>query len=232
VNENKRGAAFFDIDGTLLPGTSMEMLFARALLRGRLPGRFRWLPFLIEAIRLAPHGLTTMRKANKAFLAGAKAEDVRDWGEQVFRTDVLPRLDERRRVWIDRERGRGRSIILLSGMPDLLMHPFMRHFAPDLGIATPLEVDPQGRLTGRRAGAHPYGRIKVVIARDLAGRSGWGPKDCSAYGDHASDAHLLAWVGEAYAVDPDAGLRRAALRHGWRILEGGGERANDLPASP
>lgn len=191
----------------------------RALLRGKLPGRFRFLHFLDEAIRLLPHGLTVARKANKAYLARAAPDDVRGWGEQLFSSKIRPRLGVRGMSWVRHERFRGRAIVLLSGMPELLIDPFARHFEADLSIGTPLEVADCGLLTGRRAGLHPYGRAKLAIAEKLAEDHGWSLAECSAYGDHASDAHLLRAVGEAHAVDPDRMLRMEAEHRGWAILE-------------
>ncbi len=104
-------------------------------------------------------------------------------------------------------------------MPDLLLEPFAGRFGAEIAIGTPLEVGANGRLTGRRAGPHPYGAAKLVIARGMAEEHGWEARACSAYGDHATDAYLLAWAGEAFAVDPDSGLRREAERRGWTILE-------------
>lgn len=214
------GAAFFDVDKTLLPGTSTEMLLVKALVRGQLPGRFRLLPFLAEALRLLPRGLTVMRKANKAFLAGATPEEVRGWGERLFAESIGPRLEgDPGHEWVEAERCRGRAIVLLTGMPELLLPPFVRHFGADVGIATPLRVDARGRLTGGHEGLHPYGQAKLEIARSLCEQRGWDPRLCSAYGDHATDAFLLGWVGEAIAVDPDDGLRAIASGRGWRVID-------------
>ena len=220
MNSTSRGAAFFDVDRTLLPGTSTEMLLVQSLLRGHLPGRFRLIPFLIEAIRLLPKGPTVMRKANKAFLAGSTPDEVRAWGERLFTDTIAPRLEgDPGRGWVEAERSGGRAIVLLTGMPDLLLPPFVRHFAADAGIATPLDVDARGRLTGSHTGLHPYGKAKLELARRLCDERGWDPRVCSAYGDHASDAFLLEWVGEAFAVDPDEGLRTVARERGWKILD-------------
>jgi HAD superfamily hydrolase (TIGR01490 family) len=219
VGTDHRSAAIFDVDRTLLPGVSAEMLLVRALLRGELPGRFRFLPFLMEWIRLLPRGFKIARKANKAYLAGSTLDQVRDWGERIFATKIEPRLGKRGRTWIQREREHGREIILMTGMPEPLLEPFTRYFAADLAVGTPLAIDQHGRITGKRAGPHPYGRTKLEIARQLAQAHGWRLPDCSAYGDHASDTALLSAVGEAYAVDPDSRLRREAQRRGWTILE-------------
>jgi len=163
-----------------------------------------------------------MRKANKAFLSGVAPEEVRAWGERIFADSIGPRLVHDPGIaWVEHERGLGRAIVLLTGMPDLLLDPFIRRFSADLAIGTPLEVDGRGRLTGRRAGPHPYGKAKLEIARALCEKHGWDPHSCSAYGDHASDVSLLEWAGEAYAVDPDKGLRRIAQSRGWTVLERG-----------
>ncbi|MBD3161590.1 MAG: HAD-IB family hydrolase [Candidatus Eisenbacteria bacterium] len=211
------GFAFFDVDGTLLPRTSAEKILARALLRRETPGRFRILPFLLEAVRLLPRGATVARKANKAYLKGATADEVRAWGERLFSERIALLLDDWGAALVSEERERGRRIVLLTGMPDLLLEPFARRFEADAAIGTALETDRAGRLTGRRAGPHPYGPAKREIARSFAAEHGAELGDCSAYGDHASDAVLLGEVGEPHAVDPDRGLERIARRHGWSI---------------
>lgn len=219
METTRRGGAFFDVDKTLLPSVSAEQLLVRGLIAGRYPGRFRFLPFIAEGVRLLPHGLTVARKANKGYLAGATPTTVREWAESLFANEILPRLGERGAGLVEGERRRGRAIILLSGMPELLLGPFLLHYRADFGIGTPLACGRDGRLTGRRAGPHPYGRAKLDLARSLAREQGWNPKDCSAYGDHRTDACLLEWVGEAFAVDPDKGLRAHAAQRGWRVIE-------------
>jgi HAD superfamily hydrolase (TIGR01490 family) len=219
METTRHGGAFFDVDKTLLPGVSAEQLLVVGLLKGCYDGGFRLFPFLIEAFRLLPRGTTVARKANKAYLSGARAEIVRSWADLLFEREVRPRLGSRGAALVAAEKERGRGIVLLSGMPDLLLEPFLRHFGADFGIGTPLEVRPNGRLTGRRSGPHPYGRAKLDLARALAHEQGWDPAACSAYGDHRTDAILLDWVGEAVAVDPDPGLRAHAARKGWRIVE-------------
>jgi phosphoserine phosphatase len=66
-----RIAAFFDLDGTLLPLPSLERRFLRVLRRQHAfppQNYFRW---LAQAIRLAPHGLGAMTHANKMYLRNA-----------------------------------------------------------------------------------------------------------------------------------------------------------------
>ncbi|MGA2427851.1 MAG: haloacid dehalogenase-like hydrolase [Candidatus Acidiferrum sp.] len=66
-------AAFFDLDGTLLPLPSLERRFAAALkFRHAIPAGnyFRW---LAQAIRLAPHGIGAITRTNKMYLHNVSA---------------------------------------------------------------------------------------------------------------------------------------------------------------
>jgi len=69
ANESQaRIAAFFDLDGTLLPLPSLERRFVAALRDQRrilVRNYFRW---LAQAIRLSPQGLLRMTHANKMYL--------------------------------------------------------------------------------------------------------------------------------------------------------------------
>src|SRR4029077_13330773 len=76
VNTNQtrgRVAAFFDLDGTLLPLPSLERRFVGTLRdRNAIPTKnyFRW---LAQAIHLAPFGISAITHANKTYLSAVPA---------------------------------------------------------------------------------------------------------------------------------------------------------------
>jgi len=73
--QNSRIAAFFDLDGTLLPLPSLERRFFRMLRYRReipLKNYFLW---LAEALRLLPRGFCAIAQANKMYLRGVKSVD-------------------------------------------------------------------------------------------------------------------------------------------------------------
>jgi len=90
-----RIAAFFDLDGTLLPLPSLERRFFAALRDERLiPLRnyFRWLE---QAIRLSPQGLLCMTHANKMYLRNISASH----GTLLLRSTGTLACPEERRVY-------------------------------------------------------------------------------------------------------------------------------------
>src|SRR5207237_3352033 len=70
-----RVAAFFDLDGTLMPRPSMERRFFRVLRYRReipLKNYFSWLR---EALKLLPRGVGAVKQANKMYLEGVHSLD-------------------------------------------------------------------------------------------------------------------------------------------------------------
>jgi hypothetical protein len=53
----------------------------------------------------------------------------------------------------------------------------------------------------------------------VAADSGYDLADCFAYSDSITDLPMLAAVGHPTAVNPDRGLRKAAVERGWPVLE-------------
>ena len=81
ANENSsRVAAFFDLDGTLMPLPSLEKRLFRMLRYRReirLKNYFLW---LMEAARFIPRGIHTIAQPNKVYLRGVRSLDERELG--------------------------------------------------------------------------------------------------------------------------------------------------------
>jgi phosphoserine phosphatase len=71
-------AAFFDLDGTLIPLPSLERRFFRVLrYRQEIPAK-NYLLWLKEMVRLMPSGISTAMHANKVYLKGVQSLDESD----------------------------------------------------------------------------------------------------------------------------------------------------------
>ena len=81
--QERRAAAFFDIDGTLVPEPSLETRLFRQL---RRTGAIPWINYArwgMEAVRLLPRGLTAIAHGNKSYLRGLRAEQILEAAEPI-----------------------------------------------------------------------------------------------------------------------------------------------------
>jgi HAD superfamily phosphoserine phosphatase-like hydrolase len=88
-------------------------------------------------------------------------------------------------------------------------------------IATESDVDARGRLRARIAGENVYGQgklraIDAWFAREAIDRD---TAHVRFYSDHVSDAPVLEWADEPFAVNAHGPLRALARTRGWSIID-------------
>ncbi len=229
--------AFFDIDRTLLVGTSLESCFLRAAWRRHILGIRALGRNLTEGLRALRHGAllippglpwrTRLRylflSGNKAYLRGLSLEVCHDLARISLEEEVLPRLSPRGLVRIREHQAAGHRVVLLSGTLDFLAQPLQAYLQADRLVAARPEVE-RGRLTGRLAEPHPYGARKRELLLQIAREEGIDLAGSFAYADHHTDLPFLEAVGHPVAVNPDRRLYRIARARGWAIERFGRER--------
>jgi HAD superfamily hydrolase (TIGR01490 family) len=215
-----RAAAFFDLDRTLMAGSS-GIFFARAAFETGMISRGRLARDVYENLRFRLRGSTDERaEAVRArvgeMIAGVPVRELQRLSPRVL-GGVLPRLYPQmlERAYAHQEAGRPVYIVTaaLQEMADLLAHVL----AFDGGLGSRLEVV-GGCYTGRAEGPFNYREGKVRSIRDLAAREGIDLAASYAYSDSESDLPMLRAVGNAVVVNPDPELRRIALQEGWEII--------------
>lgn len=211
-------AALFDMDRTLL-STTTAMLYTRYR---RDRGEIGWRSVLQVSFWLAQYTLG-MIDANK--VARAALRDFRGREERVllaesedwFKTYVLSHVRERARAVVERHRGQGHHLAIVTSATPYAAGPLARELGIDHVVATELELDERGRLTGEPRGELCYGAGKIRRSESLGTQLGFGLEDAVFYSDSITDLPLLERVGTAVCVCPDARLRRVARRRGWRV---------------
>jgi len=249
--KEKRGgvAAFFDLDGTLMPRPSMERRFFRMLRYRREIGGRNYLWWLREAALLMPRGIRVMLQANKMYLRGVQSFGGRSGRDAEFHIGQLnghqgsqeesalmgrhSRLPTstffakavERVAWHAKE---GHAIVLVSGTLEPLAEAAARALEAGLvarGMPTRIRVcatrleEKDGKWTGKILGEAMFGKAKKRAARRLAGEMLLELGQCFAYGDSGADTWLLTAVGRAFAVNPSNELINLARTHGWPILD-------------
>ncbi len=224
-----RAAAIFDLDGTLLPGTSTERLFlARAVREHALhPARLAWGATLSVASWLRHQTATPFER--KAYLAQQNSASFEALGVTCVHADVLPRLRPDLVRALETHRQRGEALVLLSGTLDFLGTELARALGIEFAVVAGLERS-GGRFTGWVVPPHPHGGGKLTALVALAAREQLDLAKSTAYANHASDLAHLERVGFPQAVTPDRALRVAAERHGWPVWEATDESHRTRPA--
>jgi HAD superfamily hydrolase (TIGR01490 family) len=219
-NGSLRAAAFFDLDKTLMAGSS-GIFFARAAYETGMITRARLARDAYENLRFRLRGSTDdraddVRKRVGEMIAGVAVRDLQRLSPRVL-AGVLPRLYPQmlQRAYAHQDTGVPVYILTAASqeMADLLAHVL----AFDGGLGSRSEIV-DGRYTGRPAVPFNYREGKVVSMRELAEREGIDLGASHAYSDSESDLPMLRAVGRPVVVNPDAELRRIAAEEGWEVL--------------
>lgn len=213
-----RAVAIFDLDRTLVPGSSL-MELGRALADRKVIQRTAVARHAVRAAGFARRGMADSRIARlrESLLAAAADRDqeqlasvAREVGPEIA-SSAYPAA----RWLMARHKAAGDTCVVLSASPQELVEAVGHALGADRAVGTRTEVV-DGRLTGRLDGpfCHGPGKLERLEAElgplDLAG--------ATAYADSGSDLPLLASCGRPVAVNPDRRLRQAATSAGWPVL--------------
>lgn len=208
--------AIFDIDGTLLCGSS-ERMFWRFLFGRRRQGLRQILAYTLFMVRYVPIGGVHTVKKNKAYLSGLEVREVEALAREFVQTHLVAELHAPAVERLKRHLARGDRVILMSGT----LQPIARALADHLGVEhawATLANERDGRFTGLPPETHPFDTGKLVLARQIAAVYAFDLSQAVAYGDSRHDLPLLSAVGEPVAVRPDRALLTTAERLGWEVL--------------
>ncbi|GLU49196.1 HAD family hydrolase [Nocardiopsis ansamitocini] len=218
---NTRGAAFFDVDNTLMRGASIyhfaRGLAARDLFTTRDLLRFGWgqMVFRISGNEQPEH-INAAREAALAFVAGHKVDDLVELCEEIYDDSMADRIWEGARVLVQRHLDAGQRVWLVTATPVELADIIKRRLGLTGALGTVAEsVD--GVYTGRLVGDLLHGPAKAEAVRALATIEDIDLGACTAYSDSYNDLPLLSIVGHPNAVNPDDDLNSHADANGWPV---------------
>lgn len=213
-------AAFFDMDKTLLSGSSAVLLARYMQRRGEL-ARQDAIRFLKATLRYKLGRLDmieTTRQIVRELAGHSEAERIA-YTRQWFTEHLIDYVTEEGRRWVESHRRLGHRVALITASPSYTADQLAEHLgmAGEDVMATRFEVH-HGRFTGRMLEPMVYGEGKLDAARTYAQSHGVDLHSSYFYTDSIADLPLLEMVGYPVAVNPDRPLRRLARSRGWSIV--------------
>lgn len=220
VARHMAGAAFFDLDRTLLRGASGPVL-SNALRTAGIGGA-RAIPgerFVYRLFNLVGENLPSMALARQGprLAKGRKADAVRAAAGDAAHhlagalQPFAPRL-------FAQHRAAGRPLVLATTTPEDLVRPFAELLGFDDVVATRYGTADDGTYDGTLDGPFVWAAGKLAAVKSWAASHDIALDQSYAYSDSVYDTPLLAAVGHPVVVNPDPSMIVMAFARRWPTI--------------
>ncbi len=219
--DSRSAAAFFDLDRTLMEGSS-AFQFGRAAYRAGLLSRRQlmadgWANLMFRLRGASDEASHELRNRISHDLAGTRVRDLERLGVDVL-AGVLPRIYPQVLSRAYEHQDAGRRVYIVTAASQELADTLAHVLALDGAIGSNFSEVVDGVYTGRPAGLFIYGQEKALAVKRLAESACLDLSQCYAYSDSASDLPMLRVVGHPVVVNPDSTLAKAARDERWEVL--------------
>ncbi|CAN2225018.1 SerB Phosphoserine phosphatase [Candidatus Nanopelagicaceae bacterium] len=214
-------AAFFDVDNTLVRGSTLYFLGRGMYQRGYFT-KADISRFVVANLRFRMTGMEKQevierfQKAATDFVGGHQVSDILKLGEEIYDEYVSPKLWERTCEIARDHLAKGESVWLVTAAPQDMAEIIANRLGFTGAIGSKVIIK-DGIYSGELDGKILHGVEKASAIRALAQEHGYDLNECYSYSDSHNDLPLLTAVGYPSAINPDAILRLKALAEGWPI---------------
>jgi HAD superfamily hydrolase (TIGR01490 family) len=221
ATDGRPSAVFFDLDRTLMEGSS-AFQFGRAAYKAGLLSRRQLVADGWANVKFRLRGSTdedthALRDRISHSLEGTRVRDLQRLGPDVL-AGILPRVYPQMLELAYHHQDEGRRVYIVTAAAQELATTLAHVLGLDGGIGSQFSEVRDGVFTGRPAGYFVYRAEKAKAIQDLAVREGIDLASSYAYSDSESDLPMLRVVGNPVAVNPDRELAAVARAEGWEIL--------------
>ena len=214
-------AAFFDVDNTLVRGSTLYFLGRGMYQRGFFT-KADISRFVVANIRFRMTGtekkevIEKFQNAATDFIGGHAVEDIKKIGEEIYDEFVSPKIWQGTFEIAQSHLDKGEEVWLVTAAPQDMANIISTRLGLTGAIGSKAIIK-DGIYTGELDGKLLHGNEKAVAIRELADERGYDLTQCYSYSDSHNDLPLLTAVGNPSAINPDAILRLKALAEGWPI---------------
>ena len=217
-NNDRRPAAFFDLDRTLI---GMNSAFRYASFE-RKRGGITLSQFAKAAVWMGLYHLSLV-DIRRAFAAavrqyeGVPVEELRRLTAEFFEEEVVTSFQPGAMDALNHHRDEGHPLVLLTASSPYMSRLAAEAWGLDHWLCNRFPTDESGRLRGTFERPFCYGQGKVQRATQWAEAHSVDLDRSYFYTDSFSDLPMLERVDFPRVVNPDPRLRREAIRRGWPV---------------
>jgi len=215
----KQGAAFFDLDRTLLSGASgpaiSSALQAVGLMSDRsIPGQ----DLIFRAFNMFGETFPSMMLTRQgASLAARWPRSVAQEAGRRAAETLIDLVQPYAKVLIEEHHAAGRQVVVATTTPYDLVRPLADLLGFDAVVATRYG-ERDGVYTGSIDGEFVWSHGKFRAVKEWAEEHGVSLDESYAYSDSYYDVPLLNAVGHPFVVNPDPRMRLQALARRWPTI--------------
>ena len=220
--QSKLAAAFFDVDNTILRGSSSFLFgksaFERKFFSRKDFWRFAWHQFVFIWKGENNTKLSALKDRALSLVEGQRVSDLQELVDEVYEKHIKLKLwPETVRLAKDHIK-QGREVWLVTAAPQELGDVIAHELGLTGAIGTKVERK-NGILTGKLVGKPIHGAEKRKALKALAKDRNLSLKRSYAYSDSQNYLPMLTAVGHPVAVNPDKILTRYAKAADWPIYD-------------
>ena len=214
-------AAFFDVDNTLIKGSTIFFL-SRGMYQRGFFSKKEIATFMLANLRYRltgqenPDEINKFRESAQSFVNGHKVEEIMQVGSDVYDKFVSPRLWAGSIELANQHKNNGDEVWLVTAAPQQMAELIADRLGFTGALGTIAETK-DGVFTGKMVGSMLHGKSKADAVKELANSRGINLKDSFAYSDSHHDIPLFSIVGKPQAINPDTLLQIKAHRDSWPI---------------
>jgi HAD superfamily hydrolase (TIGR01490 family) len=223
MESSHKSVAFFDVDNTLLHGSTIFLLGRGMYKRGFFTRKEISQFFLINLLYLFKGTedkgvIEKVQAAACSFIKGHEVSEVDQLGREVYDEYVSPALWQGAVKIAQDHLAQGREVWLVTASPQGMASLIATRLGFTGALGTCAKVE-NGKYTGEIEGGLLHGGMKKIAIEKLARERNFDLANSFAYSDSHHDLPLLNSVGNPAAINPDASLHLYAKNHHWPIYD-------------
>jgi HAD superfamily hydrolase (TIGR01490 family) len=217
----RKRAAFFDVDNTLIRGSTIYFLGRGMYQRGYFTKK-DISRFVLANLRFRLTGkenkeeIQRFQDAATDFIGGHNVKDIQAIAEEIYDQFVSPAMWQGTIDIAKSHIADGVDVYLVTAAPEDMATLIAKRLGLTGALGSRAEIE-NDHYTGKMNGPLLHGKEKAIAIRELADEKGLDLTQCYAYSDSNNDLPLLQCVGHPSVINPDALLGLRAMAEGWPI---------------